>query len=129
VDEVEQQRVEPDTAAKVVVNERTGTVVIGENVRVLPVAIAHGGLTVEITAERTVSQPLAPFTTGTTVGVENRDVRAEEAGGAVLELDGSRTLQDLVTALNRLAVKPRDLIAILQALRAAHALQAEIEIM
>ncbi len=129
VDEVQQQRVLPDTAAKVVVNERTGTVVIGENVRVLPVAIAHGGLTVEITASRTVSQPVAPFTPSVTVPLENTTVRAEEESGAVIELDGSKTLQDLVTALNRLAVKPRDLIAILQALKAAHALQAEIELM
>ena len=111
------------------INERTGTIVIGDNVRLLPVAIAHGSLTVEIRSETEVSQPALAFAReATTAIVDNTDIRVSEQGGTLVELD-ARSLRDLVRGLNTLGIKPRDLIAILQALRAANALQAEIELL
>jgi flagellar P-ring protein precursor FlgI len=174
-------QVSGDTAARVVVNERTGTIIIGGDVRILPVAVAHGSLTVTITNDWEVSQP-GPLTGGTTVveGASKTGAPKAEEGGAtqgktaeasaapkggkpgadatkpteVAGLPGARTvvtpktnvnveeapsalmsippqtrLRDLVDALNALGVKPRDLIAILQALRAANALQAELVLM
>jgi flagellar P-ring protein precursor FlgI len=143
--------VEPDTAARVVINERTGTVVIGSAVRLLPVAICHGGLTVEVRSEAQVSQPppllgdvgaaaavvaaappgppLPPLglaTGGETVTVRQDDLRVDEQAGRLAAIPPAATLDDLVKALNALGVKPRDLIAILQALKEAGALQAEL---
>lgn len=129
LDETGNTEVQPDTSARVVINERTGTIVIGDNVRLLPVAIAHGSLTVEIRSETEVSQPALAFAReATTAIVDNTDVRVSEQGGTLVELD-ARALRDLVRGLNTLGIKPRDLIAILQALRAANALQAEIELL
>jgi len=119
--------VEPDVRARVVINERTGTVVLGAGVRISEVAIAQGGLTVEIKEQPRVSQPNA-LAQGETVVVEGTTVSAEAAPGSLQRVDNTATLSDVVTALNALGAKPRDLVVIFQALRAAGALQAEIEV-
>ncbi|MHB1011732.1 MAG: flagellar basal body P-ring protein FlgI [Desulfobacteria bacterium] len=117
-----------DMPARVTVNERTGTVVIGENVRISPVAIAQGNLTIEIKTEFQVSQP-KPFAPGKaeTVVVPKTEVKASEPKGSLIEVSGV-TLGEIVKGLNSLGVTPRDLIAILQALRSSGALRAELEI-
>lgn len=117
-----------DVPAKVVINERTGTVVIGEKVRVSPVAIAHGNLSIEIKTEYKVSQPppLAPEKAETVV-VPEKEVKVKEEKASLVEVSGT-TLGEIVRALNALGVTPRDLISILQALKAAGALRAELEI-
>jgi len=126
--DIGQVRVRPDTVAKVIINERTGTVIIGGNVTISPVAVSHGGLTVEITQELLVSQPppLAPKT-GKTEIVPQNQVQAREEPGALRPVAG-RTVQELVRSLNAIKVTPRDIIAILQAIKQAGALQAELEI-
>ncbi len=124
---VENIDVKTDTPARVVINERTGTVVIGSNVRISPVAIAHGGLTIEITTEYQVSQP-EPFSKGETVVVPQTEIRAKEKEAHLVQVSGT-TLGEVVRALNTMGVTPRDLIAILQALKASGALKAELEIL
>jgi len=125
---VEAIEVPVDMPARVTVNERTGTVVIGENVRISPVAIAHGNLTIEIKTEFQVSQPksFAPEKAETVV-VPKTDVTASEPKASLTEVSGV-TLGEIVKGLNALGVTPRDLIAILQALRSSGALRAELEI-
>lgn len=126
--EIERLPIQPDTPARVVVDERSGTVVIGENVRISRVAISQGGLTIRVTEAPQVSQP-APFARqGQTVVVPRTDVQAEEGNGSLAVLDGPVTLQELVTGLNALGVKPRDMISILQAIKAAGALHADLEV-
>jgi len=117
-----------DVPARVVINERTGTVVIGDKVRIAPVAIAHGNLTIEIKTEFKVSQPppLAPEKAETVV-VPQKEVAVKEQKASLMEVSGT-TLGEIVRALNALGVTPRDLISILQALKAAGALRAELEI-
>lgn len=117
-----------DMPARVTVNERTGTVVIGENVRISPVAIAHGNLTIEIKTEFHVSQP-EPFApeNAETVVVPKTEVTLSEPKASLIEVSGV-TLGEIVKGLNSLGVTPRDLIAILQALRSSGALRAELEI-
>jgi flagellar P-ring protein precursor FlgI len=117
--------VEPDVPARVVVNERTGTVVIGGNVRILPVALSHGNLTVTIRTEYQVSQP-APFSGGETVVVPQQEVKVKEEEARLFPVRSGNTIEDLVKVLNSLGVSPRDLIAILQALKKAGALQGEL---
>lgn len=114
--------------AKVVVNERTGTIVIGNNVRLLPAAVAHGGITVTVTTENSVSQPEAFSEGGQTIGVTNDTVEITKTPGSLVALDANATLRDLVTALNAIGVTPSDLISVLQALKAAGSLQATLEI-
>lgn len=116
-----------DNVSKVVVNERTGTVVIGENVKISTVAVAHGNLTVEIETSLRVIQPFSR-SKGETVVVPDKSVRVTEGGGRLILLDEGVKLSDLVGALNALGVTPRDLIAILQSIKAAGALQAELVI-
>jgi flagellar P-ring protein precursor FlgI len=116
-----------DRAAKVVVNERTGTVVMGADVRIAPVAVAHGGLSIQVDTRVGVSQP-APFSRGETVVTEESDVEAEEEQ-AELKVLGGVSIGEVVGALNQLGVSPRDLVSILQAIRAAGALDAEIEVL
>ncbi|MEE8302698.1 MAG: flagellar basal body P-ring protein FlgI [Candidatus Tectomicrobia bacterium] len=118
----------PDSIAKVVVDERTGTVVIGENVRIATVAIAHGNLSIEIKERQSVSQP-PPFSQGQTVVTPDSDVRVQEDQGKLMVIPRGITIRDLVRALNSIGVTPRDLIAIFQAIKAAGALQAKLEIM
>lgn len=125
--EVESAEVTTDTVAKVIVNERTGTVVIGGNVRILPVAVSHGSLTVEISTGFAVSQP-APLGDGTTVVVPEKDVQVTENQASLVEIDGGATIGELVRALNALKVTPRDLIAILQSIKESGSLQAQLEV-
>ena len=118
-----------DLPARVIINERTGTVVIGENVRISPIALAHGGLTIEIKTEFQVSQP-QPFAPNKaeTVVVPKEQVKAEEKKGYLMEVQGA-TIGELIKALNALGVSPRDLVAILQAIKAAGSLKAELVLM
>jgi flagellar P-ring protein precursor FlgI len=128
--DIEQLRVEPDQIAKVVIDESTGTIVMGENVRINRVAIAQGNLTIRVTETPQVSQP-SPFSQGgTTTTVPRTNVQVDEGADKKLGiLDTGVTLQELVSGLNSLGVGPRDMITILQAIKASGALQAEIEVM
>lgn len=128
--DIEQLRVQPDQQARVVIDEKSGIIVIGENVRINPIAIAQGNLTIRITETPQVSQP-APFSTaGNTVTVPRTDIQVDEQSGNKLNiLKSGVSLQELVDGLNALGVGPRDMISILQAVKAAGALQAEIEVM
>jgi flagellar P-ring protein precursor FlgI len=119
--------VSPDSKAKVIVNERTGTVVMGQNVRISTVAIAHGNLSIRITEEPQVSQPL-PFAGGATVITPQTGVVAEEGGRRLMVVPSGATIGDLVSALNAIGVTPRDLITILQAINQAGALHATLEV-
>jgi flagellar P-ring protein precursor FlgI len=126
--EIEQLKVEPDHVAKIVIDERSGVIVMGKDVRVSQVAVAQGNLTVSISESPQVSQP-APLSRGETTVVPRSDVRVDTQGGNKLAMmRESVTLKELVDGLNALGVGPRDLIAILQAIKAAGALQAEIEV-
>ena len=134
-----------DGTARIVVNERTGTVVIGENVRISNVAVAHGNLSIQIKETQVVSQP-APFAPsglgapalqmsggvvspgGSTVVVPNSDVNVTEEDNKLMMVKGGSTIDELVKALNAIGITPRDLITVLQAMKAAGALQAELEI-
>jgi flagellar P-ring protein precursor FlgI len=124
---VEAVAVDVDTKAKVVVNERTGTVIIGSDVTIASVSIAHGNLSISIETQFAVSQP-QPFSQGQTVAVPEQKVTAEEQKSNFVTLNRGATVEDLIRALNALGVTPRDTIAILEALKAAGALQAELEI-
>jgi flagellar P-ring protein FlgI len=129
ITEVEQLKVEPDQTARVVVDERSGIIVMGRDVRVSTVAIAQGNLTVTITEQPQVSQP-APLSNGQTVVVPRTGVKVDTGDGNKLALvKEGVSLRELVDGLNALGVGPRDLISILQAIKAAGALQAEIELM
>lgn len=129
ITEIENLLVEPDAPARVVIDEASGVIVMGENVRVSTVAIAQGSLTVSVRETPVASQP-APFAeNGETVVLPRTDVSVLEDVGDLAVVDDGVALADLVDGLNRLGVTPRDLIAILQALNAAGALQAEIEVM
>ena len=119
--------VAPDTMAKVVINERTGTVVMGENVKISTLAIAHGNLSIVIRESLNVSQPL-PFSEGETVATPNTEIAVEEGQNRLMVLESGVSIRDLVKALNALGISPRDLVAIFQAIKAAGALQAELEI-
>lgn len=125
--ELEKVEVTPDVPTKVVINERTGTVVLGRGVKLSPVAIAHGGLTVEVQENPAVSQPGA-FSGGTTAVVDNTTVKVTEIAGELHSVGGGTSLNDVVRALNALGVTPRDLVAILQTLKSAGALHADLEI-
>ena len=128
--DVEQLRVEPDQIARVVIDEVSGTIVMGENVRISTVAIAQGQLTIRITETPQVSQPSPFSTTGTTETVQRTDIQVDEGGGNKLAVVPHKvTLQELVEGLNSLGIGPRDLISILQAIKAAGALQAELEVL
>jgi flagellar P-ring protein FlgI len=124
---IELLEVTPDAAAKVVINERTGTIVIGGNVTILPVAISHGGVNIEIQSTPVISQP-GPFSKGETVVTNLTTLSAGEDTASVVALNGATTVQEVARALNALKVAPRDIIAIFQALRQAEALKAELEI-
>ncbi|NOG72922.1 flagellar basal body P-ring protein FlgI [Roseicella sp. DB1501] len=126
--EIEQLRVEPDQVARVVIEEASGTIVMGANVRVSTVAVAQGNLTIRITETPQVSQP-APLSNGQTAVVPRTTIEVDDqAERRVGTLGGGVTLQELVRGLNALGVGPRDLISILQAVKAAGALQAEMEL-
>jgi flagellar P-ring protein FlgI len=114
--------------AKIVVNERTGTIVAGGQVRISDVAVSHGGIKVEIISQPQVVQP-QPFSLGKTETVPNPEIIAEEKEADMVVLNGTTTVSDLSQALNSLGVSPRDVIAILQAIKEAGALQAQLVIM
>ena len=120
--------VEADSAARVVVNERTGTIVLGKEVRISPVAILHGNLSVEVQTVQMVSQP-NPLSAGTTEVVPQTTVSAKEEKARTVVLKQGATVEELVRALSAIGSTPRDIIAILQSLRSAGALEAELEVM
>ena len=122
--EIGELRVEPDQPARVIIDERTGTIVIGNDVRVSTVAVAHGSITVRVTEQPIVSQP-EPFSKGQTVVVPDTTVSVQENGGNVATVKGA-SLRELVSALNKMGLKPQGIIAILQAIKTAGALQAEL---
>ncbi|MGE5504100.1 MAG: flagellar basal body P-ring protein FlgI [Actinomycetota bacterium] len=128
--DIEQLKVEPDQVARIVIDEASGTIVMGENVRVSTVAIAQGQLTIRISETPQVSQP-SPFSeTGTTTTVQRSDIQVDEGSQNKLAVvPHGVSIQELVNGLNSLGIGPRDLIPILQAIKAAGALQADIEVM
>lgn len=149
---LEKLEVTPDMAAKVILNEKTGTIVLGENVRISTVAVAHGNLTIQIKERLNVSQPLpfapsppsgagvvgVPPRTGTgvivapggaTVVTPESSVTVKEEGGALMVISSGVSLGDVVRALNAIGATPRDLISILQSIKAVGALQADLEIL
>lgn len=129
VAEVEQLRVETDMRARVVIDESTGTIVMGENVRVSTVAIAQGGLTITV-AESPIASQAQPFAEGgETVVLPRTDVTVEEGQTQLGVLESTVSLRELVDGLNALGVSPRDMITILQTIKASGALQAEIEVL
>lgn len=127
VAEVEDLTVDADRPTRIVVNERTGTVVMGKDVKIAPVAILHGALTVEIQTSLAVSQP-PPLSSGQTEVVPNTTVAAKEEKARNVLLKNGATVEELVRALTVIGSTPRDIIAILQSLRAAGALDGEIEV-
>lgn len=125
---VEAVEIETYPRAKVVVNERTGTVVIGGNVRLLPVSILHGGLVVNVVSEFAVSQP-GPFSSGTTQTVQQTSVSAQDKPVNQIVLKPGATVDDLVQELQSIGASARDVISILQAMKEAGALEAELEVL
>ena len=124
--QIEALPVESDPTARVIINERTGTVVIGGNVQLLPAVISHGGLEIQIQRQVVVAQP-APFTIRPPQPTETATITAQEEANPAIALTGAGpTVQNMAQALNTLKVKPRDLIAIFQALKEAGALQGEL---
>jgi flagellar P-ring protein precursor FlgI len=126
--EIEQLQIEPDLAAKIVIDERSGIIVMGRDVRVSTVAVAQGNLTVTISEPPQVSQP-QPFSRGRTVTVPRTRVGVQEEGKKLAMVREGVSLQQLVDGLNALGIGPRDLIAILQAVKSAGAIQADLEVM
>jgi flagellar P-ring protein precursor FlgI len=126
--EIEQLQVEPDLGAKIIIDERSGIIVMGRDVRVATVAVAQGNLTVSISESPQVSQP-NPLARGRTVVTPRSSVRVTEDGKKLALVKDGVSLQQLVDGLNGLGIGPRDLIGILQAIKAAGAIQADIEVM
>jgi len=124
--EIGELQVQPDMAARVVLDSRTGTVVVGQDVQISTVAVTYGTLTVRINEQPQVSQP-NPFSNGHTVVAPNTTINAEQTGGPIAIVGGS-SLRTLVAGLNRIGVKPPGIIAILQAIKSAGALQADLVI-
>jgi flagellar P-ring protein precursor FlgI len=130
ITDIEQLPVQPDQAARIVISERSGVIVIGADVRISDVAIAQSNLTVKVTETPQVSQANPFAEGGETVVVPRTDIEVNTGADVRLALvETGVTLQDLVTGLNKLGMQPRDIITIIQAVKAAGALQAEIEVM
>ncbi len=130
IDEVTQKEVTVDAPATVVINERTGTIVVGENVGISAVAISQGNLVVRVQETAQVSQPIAPFSdAGTTEVIPETSVGVEEGNGYLIPVARSLTVSELAKTLNAIGASPRDLIAIFNALKKAGALQAKLIIM
>jgi len=127
MDRVLNLEIESEAFAKVIVDERTGTVVMGSDVRISTVAIAHGNLTIKITSSPQVSQP-TEFSRGQTVVTPQAEVKVEEDKANLIVLPEGVRISDLVKGLNSIGVTPRDMIAILQAIKSAGALQGELEV-
>ncbi len=119
--------VTPVPSDRIVINERTGTIVVGAAVVLMPAAVSHGNLTVEISDRAAVSQP-EPFSEGETVVERQSRISVENAGTGLLDLEGAASVGDVARALNSLGVSPRDMIAIFQGLKEAGSLQAELVI-
>jgi len=111
----------------VIINARTGSIVMNRTVTLEPAAVAHGNLSVTITSTPVVSQPGA-LSSGQTTVTEKTDIQLKQDGGALMKLPSAANLADLVKALNSLGANPADLVAILQALKAAGALRADLEV-
>lgn len=124
---VESVDVKPDNRARVIVNERTGTVVMGNDVKISAVAIAHGNLNVKIMEQPLVSQPM-PLSQGVTTMTPNTGVSVEEGGRQLVMLPSGTTIGDLVSALNAIGVSPRDLVVILECIKRTGALYADLEV-
>ncbi len=132
IHKIENLMVEPASEARVIIDEKTGTIVMGENVRIAPVAISHANLTIKVTEEKLVSQPLSFNVAGQTVTTDKSTIEKIEDDpnkGKFQVLDAGASLSDLVSGLNALGVKPRDIISILQNIKAAGALQAELVVL
>jgi flagellar P-ring protein precursor FlgI len=125
---IENIGVTPDMVSKIIINERTGTVIMGENVRIATIAIAHGNLSIQVNRRDNVSQPLPFSRGGQTVVTSDRDMVVQEGSNPLFLVESGVSIGEVVRALNALGVSPRDLIAIFQALKAAGALQAELQI-
>jgi flagellar P-ring protein FlgI len=128
LDKVESVEVEVFPRARVVVNERTGTVVIGGTVRLQPVSILHGGLSINVISTTEVSQP-GPLSSGTTQVVQQTSVQAQDQPVNHIELKQGATVEDLVQELQRTGAGARDVISILQAMKEAGALEADLEVL
>ncbi|HYI93576.1 MAG TPA: flagellar basal body P-ring protein FlgI [Bryobacteraceae bacterium] len=124
---LESVSVDADRIARIVINERTGTIVMGKDVQISPVAVMHGNLSIEITTSYDVSQP-APFSQGATQVVPNISVGVKEEKARNLVIKQGATVEELVRSLNGIGVTPRDVIAILQNIKVAGALAADIEV-
>ena len=128
ISDIGQLQIVPDQVARVVINERTGTIVAGQNVVIEPVAVAHGTITVDIQSPPVISQP-APFSQGETVVTSEPQINIQDEPAHVINLEESVQLADIAKALNSIGATPRDIIAIFQALKQAGALQAELIIL
>ena len=124
---VQALHVEVDVPSRVIINERTGTIVVGGDVRILPSHVAHGNLKIRIVETPLVSQPL-PFSGGFTSETESVDIQVEEEDAFLMPIQGV-SAADVAESLNRLKVTPRDMISIFQALREAGVMDADLEIM
>ena len=124
---VENLDIRPDNQAKIVVDEKTGTVVIGENVRVATVVISHGNISIQIKEDARVSQPM-PFGRGETVVTPDTQIKVQEDRGKFYLLESGVTIRELVNALNAIGIATRDVITILQTIEASGALHAELEV-
>ncbi len=124
---IELLEIQPDTVAKIIVNEKTGTIVVGENVRISTVAVSHGNLNITIKETVKVSQP-EPLSKGSTVIVNDTNIDIDEEKKKVILIPQGATIGHLVRALNAIGVTPRDLISIFQSIKALGALQADLEI-
>jgi len=124
---IENLDVKPDNAARIVVDEKTGTVVMGDNVVISTVAVSHGNITVQVKEDASVSQPL-PFAKGRTVATPDTQIKVEEDRGKWVVISEGITIRELVNAMNATGVATRDIITILQTIKAAGALYAELEV-
>ncbi len=130
ITDIEQLRVEPDQIAKVIIDEQNGVIVMGENVRISTVAIAQGNLTIRVSETREISQPQPFSNTGTTETINETEIEIDSESERRLGIvKGGVSLQELVNGLNSMGVGPRDMITILQAIKASGALQADIEVL
>ncbi|RYG61506.1 MAG: flagellar basal body P-ring protein FlgI [Alphaproteobacteria bacterium] len=132
IQKIENLMVEPAAEARVIIDEKTGTIVMGENVRIAPVAISHSNLTIKVTEDKQVSQPLSFNVAGQTVVTDRSTIERiddDPNRGKFQLLNAGASLSDLVSGLNALGVKPRDIISILQNIKAAGALQAELVVL
>src|SRR5581483_2728243 len=127
VGELENLAVEADRAARIIIDERTGTIVLGKEVRIAPVAILHGALTIEIQTNFNISQP-PPLSGGQTTVTPETNVTAKEEKSKNILLQQGASVEELVRALTAIGSTPRDIIAILQNLKAAGALDADVEV-